>query len=180
MQFKAGQKVVFLNESGGGVVKEISPNGRIIVEDEDGFAREYLASQLATVHHDEYTVDEDVVTNIHLQDTGLSGERSVNTYSKERKKNDVPEIDLHIENLIESHVGLSNYEILSRQMIAFRQFYQKARAQRKRKIVIIHGVGEGVLRYEVRSFLNKENGVEYFDADYLDYGQGATVILIHY
>ncbi len=180
MLFNPGQKVVFLHESGHGIVDSIASNGRIIILDEDGFKREYLKSQLAIVQNEQYPIDEDVATNIALQDQGLSGANSVNTYSAERRKNDVSEIDLHIEEITESHRGLSNHEILSRQMIAFRQFYQRARSQKKGKIVIIHGVGEGVLRYEVRSFLNKENGVEYFDADYLDYGQGATVILMKY
>ena len=177
MQFTPGNKIVFLHESGGGIVDSISENGRIIILDEDGFRQEYLPSQLVLVHEENFPIDEDIVTNITLEDSGVMGGRK-NTYSKERRKNDVPEIDLHIEELTESHKGLSNHEIISRQMIAFRQFYQRAKAQKKKKIVIIHGVGQGVLRYEVRSFLNKENDVEYYDADYLDYGQGATVVEI--
>ena len=180
MSFNPGQKVVLLHESGEGIVESINEKGRVIIIDEDGFEREYLKSQLAIVHNESYPVDEDVVMNIEIQDKGLSSKKRANTYSEERRTSNVSEIDLHIEELTESHKGLSNHEILSRQMIAFRQFYQRARAQKKRKIVIIHGVGEGVLRYEVRSFLNKENGIEYFDADYLDYGQGATVIELKY
>ena len=180
MSFSPGQKVVLLHESGEGIIESINDKGRVIIIDEDGFEREYLKSQLAVVHNESYPVDEDVVMNIEIQDKGLSSKKRANTYSEERRTSNVPEIDLHIEELTESHKGLSNHEILSRQMIAFRQFYQRARAQKKRKIVIIHGVGEGVLRYEVRSFLNKENGLEYFDADYLDYGQGATVIELKY
>tara|TARA_R110002072_G_scaffold302402_1_gene485102 strand:- start:28184 stop:28717 length:534 start_codon:yes stop_codon:yes gene_type:complete len=175
MQFNPGNKIVFLHENGGGVVDSISENGRIVVLDEDGFTREYLPSQLVIVQDENYPVEEDVLMNITMEDSGVKGERK-NTYSEERRKKDIPEIDLHIEELIESHKGLSNHEIVSRQMIAFRQFYQRAKSQKKRKIVIIHGVGEGVLRYEVRSFLNREEGVEYYDADYLDYGQGATVV----
>ncbi|MBL1279153.1 MAG: Smr/MutS family protein [Fluviicola sp.] len=176
MRFSPGQKIVFLHESGGGVVDSITENGRVVILDEDGFKKEYLKSQLALVQDEIYPVEDEVAINIELQDKNLDASKGRNTYSAERKLNDIPEIDLHIEELTESHKGLSNHEILSRQMIAFRQFYQRAKSQKKKKIVIIHGVGEGVLRYEVRSFLNKEDGVEYYDADYLDYGQGATVI----
>ena len=42
------------------------------------------------------------------------------------------------------------------------------------------GVGEGVLKQEIRSYLDKQEGVEYFDADFREYGKGATTIEIHY
>lgn len=169
-------KIVFLHESGGGVVKEILNNGRISILDEEGFSNDYLASQIAPVYKEHYPVDDNVVSNIHFQDSDIKTKSTRKASSVESGKLKITEIDLHIEELTDSHKGLSNHEILSRQMIAFRQFYSRARVNKTRKIVIIHGVGEGVLRYEIRSFLNKENGVDFYDASYLDYGQGATVV----
>ena len=46
--------------------------------------------------------------------------------------------------------------------------------------VWIHGVVEGVLKEEVRSELSKIEGVEYFDADFREYGKGATAVELTY
>jgi len=177
MEFKPDQKIVFLNEKGGGVVDSITAGDKVMILDDDGFKRSYLKSQLVIVQGDSYSIDDEVVASITMQDSGINQETSNNSI---RNRSNLPEINLHIEELTDSHTHLSNFEILSQQMIVFRQFFQMAKHQRKAKIVVIHGVGEGVLRYEVRSFLNKENGIEYYDGDYFEYGQGATIIEISY
>ncbi|MBI1835746.1 MAG: Smr/MutS family protein [Flavobacteriia bacterium] len=97
-----------------------------------------------------------------------------------RKPIDVWEIDLHIEEITDSHAGLSNFEILNKQLKEFKNFFNRAKSKRIRKIVVIHGVGEGVLKEEIRIYLSKQEGVEYFDADFRDYGKGATAAEIHY
>ena len=46
-----------------------------------------------------------------------------------------------------------------------------------RKIVVIHGVGEGVLRHEIRKELDIYHPYfEYYDASYDQFGYGATEI----
>jgi len=176
MLYRSGMKVVFLHQAGSGVVEGILSNGRVSVLDGDGFAHSYLPSQIAPVYNEEYRIEDDEAENIYIQDNRLNKRLHHKSSSDINKNKFVPEIDLHIEELTDSHRGLSNHEILSQQMIAFRQFFTRSKANKTRKIVAIHGVGEGVLRYEIRSFLNKENGVEYYDASYEEYGQGATVI----
>jgi len=178
MRYNSGMKVVFLHQTGGGIVKEVLSNGRISVLDEDGFEHSYLSSQIAPIYNEDYHVEDDEAEKIHLQDKCLNKRFSQKSSEVINKKKFVPEIDLHIEELTDSHKGLSNHEILSQQMIAFRQFYAKSKMNKTKKIIVIHGVGEGVLRYEIRSFLNKQNGVEYYDANFQEYGQGATVIEI--
>ena len=48
MKFKPGDKVRFLDEAGEGTVVSVADNGKIIVEDEDGFDSEYTADQLVS------------------------------------------------------------------------------------------------------------------------------------
>jgi hypothetical protein len=96
------------------------------------------------------------------------------------KASDVWEIDLHIEELLDSHIGWSNSEILLKQMTEFRSFFKKAQEKSIAKIIVIHGVGEGVLKNEIRSFLSKKENVEFYDASYLEYGKGATEIRIYH
>ena len=49
----------------------------------------------------------------------------------------------------------------------------------KRKLIVIHGVGEGVLREEVRRMLQYYDTVQFHDADMRRYGVGATEVIIH-
>ena len=44
----------------------------------------------------------------------------------------------------------------------------------------IHGVGEGVLKSEVRIFLSGKEGLDYYDADFREYGKGATSVDLFY
>ena len=86
-------------------------------------------------------------------------------------------LDLHIENLIDSHNGMSNSAILKIQMTHFKSFLNKSINKKQRKIVVIHGVGEGVLRHEIRKELDIYHPYfEYCDASYEDFGYGATEI----
>ena len=46
MDIKKGDKVKFLNESGGGLVVRIIGNGKVLVQIEDGFEIPVITSQL--------------------------------------------------------------------------------------------------------------------------------------
>jgi dsDNA-specific endonuclease/ATPase MutS2 len=47
------------------------------------------------------------------------------------------------------------------------------------KLIIIHGVGKGVLKNELIKLFNSYSNIEYYDASFQDYGQGATEIKIY-
>jgi len=81
---------------------------------------------------------------------------------------------------VETHRGLTSYEILTKQLREFRHFFKKAKEKRVTKLVVIHGVGEGVLKEEIRSYLSKQIEVEFYDSDFREYGKGATTIELHY
>jgi dsDNA-specific endonuclease/ATPase MutS2 len=50
--------------------------------------------------------------------------------------------------------------------------------KRIQKIVFIHGVGEGVLRTELETMLGRYDNLKFYDADYRQYGVGATEVYI--
>ncbi len=182
MQFKAGQKIVFLNEVGGGIVKQELNQGRIIVEDEDGFEHNCFPNEIAPIHGDDYKISSDEIVALNDDETYATIRHQVKkgNLTGKRKPIDVWEIDLHIESITDSHRGMSNADILLKQMRELRTFYQRARSKRIRKLVIIHGVGQGVLREEVRAFLDRQEGLDYFDADFREYGKGATAVEIRF
>jgi len=95
-----------------------------------------------------------------------------------KDKNEVIwEVDLHINQLTKSTRGMDNYDMLSLQLDTARSKIEYAIQKRISKIVFIHGVGEGVLKSELNSLLNKYP-VKYYDASYKKYGLGATEVYI--
>lgn len=99
---------------------------------------------------------------------------------KERKRN-VEEvvIDLHITELLEESEGLSNREILDIQMDTVDSEMNQAIKNHTKRIVFIHGVGQGVLKQEVSNLLKRKFKKYYFqDASFKEYGYGATMVIL--
>ncbi len=93
------------------------------------------------------------------------------------RQGDTIEVDLHIEALCNDYTQLSNSDILRIQLSHFRNALEDAISNKKRRIVFIHGVGNGTLKLELRNEL-KRNYPElvYQDASFKEYGFGATLV----
>lgn len=88
-------------------------------------------------------------------------------------------IDLHIEQLIDSTAGMSSFDILNYQLDKFRNVMAEYRKQRGKKIIFIHGKGDGVLRKALIHDLNyRYRPCTYQDASFQEYGYGATQVTI--
>lgn len=87
------------------------------------------------------------------------------------------EIDLHIEELYPNIDGLSNAEIIDIQMRHFRKELDKAILRKANGIIFIHGVGNGILKAEIRKEL-KAAGFRFKDGDNRRYGLGATEVIL--
>ncbi|MCD6564809.1 MAG: Smr/MutS family protein [Bacteroidales bacterium] len=97
----------------------------------------------------------------------------------EKKSSDISEIDLHITEILENHSGMSNGEILKVQLDRFTTALEGVLKTDQRKIVFIHGLGNGKLKFEVRKLLDtKYNHLKYQDASFKEYGYGATMIIL--
>ena len=89
------------------------------------------------------------------------------------------EVDLHIEALLEDHAHLSNSEILRIQMNRFRTVLEEAISKKARRVVFIHGVGNGILKMELRNELKRSYPeYSYQDASFKEYGFGATLVYL--
>lgn len=98
---------------------------------------------------------------------------------KRRDDEGMLEVDLHINELLDDTRGLSNKEILGFQMEKFHQIMIENKNKKNRKIVFIHGVGNGVLKNEIRKALDKKyKWNSYQDASFKEYGYGATMVTI--
>jgi len=88
------------------------------------------------------------------------------------------EVDLHIEELVDSMNGLNKFDMLKLQLDRFEKELDKAMETHLKKIVFIHGVGNGRLKTEIIARLKTTKGIRYYDAPYKNYGYGATEVII--
>lgn len=92
---------------------------------------------------------------------------------------DVLEVDLHINELVDSTAGMSNADMLQLQLDTFHRVLAENKQKKGQKIVFIHGKGEGVLRSEIEKQLRTRYKTFYFqDASFREYGFGATMVTI--
>ena len=101
------------------------------------------------------------------------------THPAELLKTDLVEIDLHIHQLLDDTSGLTNADLLKLQLDTFRKEMDNAIATGVKKIVFIHGVGDGVLKNELRRELQRKYAkYPYQDASFREYGFGATLVFL--
>ncbi len=92
---------------------------------------------------------------------------------------DIIEIDLHINELIDTTVGLDNTAMLNIQLDKFREVMEQNKFRKKQKIVFIHGKGEGVLRNAIiQELKTKYKNCRFQDASFKEYGFGATMVTV--
>lgn len=90
-------------------------------------------------------------------------------------------VDLHIEKLTDDYRRMSNFDIVSLQLKTFEKYFDLAVAHRQPHLVVVHGVGEGVLRDEIHDILRMKKEVKSFVNQYTPgYGYGATEIYFQY
>ena len=97
-----------------------------------------------------------------------------------KKTTEIVEVDLHIHELLDDTNGLSNKEMLDFQIKKFREEMDKAIFSHEvKRIVFIHGLGNGVLKQEVRRELSsKYKKYNFQDASFQEYGFGATMVVL--
>lgn len=99
--------------------------------------------------------------------------------SKKQQKDAVVEVDLHAHELLDTTAGMSPGDIKEYQLQTFRNVMQEHIKDRGRKIVFIHGNGEGVLRKAIIAELRRNyKSCQYQDASFQQYGFGATMVII--
>jgi len=90
------------------------------------------------------------------------------------------EVDLHINQLLETTTGLSNADMLNCQLSKFHEVLKANAGKKGQRIVFIHGKGEGVLRTAIEKELKTtyRHKCRFQDASFREYGFGATMVTI--
>lgn len=139
----------------------------------------YQPAVLVPVIKNELEQKMDMLTEFDSK--AVIGEKEKSEKKPQAKRKSTPEleeVDLHIDELVDTTAGLSNSDIIQIQMDKF-HFVMESNAKNKgRKIVFIHGVGNGVLKNEIRKQLERKYKVYYQDASFREYGYGATMVII--
>jgi hypothetical protein len=192
-EIKKGDQVRFLNEVGGGVVIDVFSDGTATVEGEDGFDMKYKLTELMLVMSSEdemeaYNNKLPDLASILAQDVDEKRQKAIQEqfdikYSNARATNQKRRgehmvIDLHIHELVDDQSGLQDRTKLDIQLNHFERMMRIAGEQRVRRVVFIHGVGQGVLRHQIRSRLEMYYpDCSVRDGNPRDYGAGATEVL---
>jgi len=174
--FHIGDKVELLDDDVSGVVTKVETE-EVTFQTSDGFEM--------TVPYS-FVVKRKGKLDIDFQDDRLL--QKVNSDLNPKRKGPSPkpkrqqpamEVDLHIHNLVDRTSHLSNYEMLNIQLEHCRRKIEFAVEKRIKRIVFIHGVGQGVLKAELHTLFRRYDQIEFYDADYQKYGLGATEIYIY-
>lgn len=184
MSFEVGNKVKFVNENLEGTVKAILKNGFLLIDATDGFEHKVKSNQVLVIAQNNsvlYSVNnEDIKNKISTPISSASSGNILSKYVTNTKYQyeKIVEIDLHLEELVEFPMRLDDWQRLHTQMQHVKKCMEAALNQRFRKLVFIHGVGQGVLKSEIRSYLAQFENIVVKDADYREYGSGATEVVI--
>ena len=189
--FEKGQRVKFLNDVGSAVVLR-TEGDLVVVEDEDGFERsvdrrELIAALEPEVEADKYGNTIPDIATLLAQDVGEKRMRELQKEFEVRYQNSQAtnmarrdahmEVDLHIHELVDDQRGLPDRAKLAIQMDHFDRMMDIAKREKLRRIVFIHGVGQGVLRHQIRTSLDQHHpDCTYREGDPRKYGSGATEV----
>ena len=192
-EIKVGDRVKFLNDVGEGVVLEIKGDF-YVVEDEDGFDREYKLSDLINVggkdeEREMYGNKLPDLNKVLARDISEEQHKKIQEEfelkyanaraTNQQKRGEYMEVDLHFHELVEDMSGLKDRTILDIQLNHFERMMKIASEQKIRRVVFIHGVGQGVLRHQIRSRLDMYYpNCTVRDANPREYGSGATEVFL--
>ncbi len=177
MNFKVGDRVEALDDTIIGVVASIDGT-KITMHSDDGFLLHYEVSEIIKSGTEDISVSNFEIAKIKSEKEIPKKRNKPVSKAKDRNAPKM-EVDLHIHHLINSQRGMSNYDILNIQLDTAKRQLDFAISKRIQKVVFIHGVGEGVLKEELRYLFGRYDNVKSYDADYQKYGLGATEVYIY-
>lgn len=101
-----------------------------------------------------------------------------NDFMKRLNERGVPEVDLHLHELIDDYSGMSAHERKVFQLEYAEKVVEAAIQYKVPRLVLIHGVGTRVLKEELRLMLSRYQNIRCEDATFRIYGYGATELFI--
>lgn len=161
---------------------EIKPRGVKMLKDGSFTENDFFdcKAMLMPVIKDEFAVKLEALSQKEIAKAAGEGRHPEPAkVSKPSRSTDLIEVDLHIDALLYDTRGLDNKDMLDVQMKHVRETMEKNARVQGLRIVFIHGVGSGVLKNELRKFIERQYPKCHFqDASFREYGFGATMVTI--
>lgn len=160
---KTGDFVALIDDNLRGKIIKITPS-KILLEDEFGFERWVLASEIVPI-------DEDLYQHrpVHVKPEPL---KKISKKTKEK----VMELDLHFDQLVEYPTNYSAWERLFIQKEKLQNTLGFCRKNKIKRLNIIHGLGDGVVQEMVLEVLRGETGIEYEDENLFKNESGSVMV----
>ena len=178
-QFQIGDKVAVLDDAIEGEVEGVDGN-EITIATSEGFTMKFYAKELIVTSKNESLKNlfSNVSVSKVLAEKQEPTKRSFVKEKKSKKDDFAVEFDLHIDKLVNSTKGMTNYDMLTIQLDSAKGKLEFAIRNRIPKIVFIHGVGEGILKAELETLLRRYDKIVFNEAKFQKYGSGATEVFI--
>ncbi len=172
MNFQINDTVSVLDDAIDGIVTAVNGDEITIISD-DGFPIKYPAKKLVKIGTETFTFH----GIAHAKSQKIE-KKKIHAKGTLRVDEFILVVDLHIEQLVRKKGGMSNYDILSLQLDTAKHRLELAINKRMPKLVLVHGIGDGVLKADLHSMLRRYDNIQFYEANYREYGQGATEIRI--
>lgn len=180
MKFKINDAVAVLDDDLSGTVLNIE-GSEITVATSTGFDLVFDSSELVKIKENlmgAHSLFSNISLESVLYDKETKKRKNPPKVSSKDRNQPTMEVDLHINQLVRNTLGMQNHEMLNLQLETAKRRLEFAIQKRIQRIVFIHGVGEGVLKIELEYLFKRYEGIKYYDANYQNYGQGATEVYI--
>ena len=174
---KLGDKVYILDANYSGYITKID-GSQINIKTEDGFEMMFDISELIKV--DDELFNSYLISKLNYKEIQFQNidEKKKNKFKINKQRKDITVVDLHIDKLIKFQKNLKKYEILSFQLKIAKKKLDLAILSGAKRIIFIHGVGQGILKFELEKILRLYNNLEFYPANFKEYGYGATEVKI--
>ena len=154
-KLSVGDQVSFMSDNTQGKIVSIISDHEYEVEIEDGFTIPVNRLEIEKIWMNEIEVDEKGLDRQLKKDLKKVESKVSKSNQSPQKYFNHNEVDLHIENLRESWLGLTNFEIVTVQLNHFRKRLHQALEDNEPFLVVIHGIGKGVLKQEIYKYLSQ-------------------------
>ena len=174
-----GDLVSFMSDNTKGTIAAILSKNEYEVSLEDGFSIPANRIEIEKIWIEDFEVDEKAIKGKIKKDLKKPSSISSIPHKSAPKYFQHNELDLHMESIIDSCKGMSNFEIVTIQLNHFRNRLHEALQDNEPHLVVIHGVGKGVLKREIYNYLEQFPNIKVGPADVKLYGLGASEIRIY-
>ncbi len=173
-----GDQVMVLDDAFSGTVLSVS-QGQATILTSEGFEMTYLVNELIKVNNSSILTSNTGRIDLESKSKDVPMRKPGSQTPKSKVRGEIPPpiFDLHIEKLVRNWKSMSNFDILSTQTETAKRHIEFAIRNRIPKIILIHGVGEGVLKAELDFMLGRYDNLDFREASYQKYGQGATEVV---